>query len=63
MCRYWIGYWTQNGMATGLGGLGGLGPINSSRSPYQHFMAYLNSSDTLCAAASPRHAYNVFEWW
>jgi hypothetical protein len=40
-----------------------LGPVNSSRSPYLHFVASDNTGLRRCVAAAPRHAYQVFEWW
>jgi hypothetical protein len=61
-CRSWIGYTTLNGNVAGISGAS-LGAVNSSRSPYLHFVAYNSSATPLCVAASPRQAYHSFEWW
>ena len=60
-CRYWIGYTTLNGAVSDVTGAN-LGAINSSRSPYLHFVAY-EISTAKCVAAGPSTAYQIFEWW
>lgn len=61
-CRYWIGYTQQSGNVADISG-NTLRAVNSSRSPYLHYVQYDASATSQCVAASPRHAYHSFEWW
>ncbi len=59
---YWIGYSTQSGNVTNIMG-NSLGVVNSTRSPFLHFVQYDGSATLRCVRANPRYSYQIYEWW
>jgi hypothetical protein len=59
---YWIGYSTQFGNVTDISGKS-LGRVNSTRSPFLHFVQYDGSATLMCVKANPRYTYQIYEWW